>query len=177
MNPQAAYLLDTNVVSEMMQRSPAPQVAESLNLLAEDGTAISSITVWEILNGIGRLAPGHRRDDLLNRFLGVIGELFEERVLDWSAADAEACAEVMEDKRQRGEPLDDQLPDAMLAGTALSRKLAFVTRNEKEFRNTGVVLVNPWTDLPKLVRQALAEKRISKERAAEMLNIGHTANH
>ena len=156
MNPQPAYLLDTNVVSEMMQRSPTPQVAESLNLLAEDGIAISSITVWEILNGIGRLAPGRRRDDLLNRFLGVISELFEEQVLDWSAGDAEVCAKVMEDKRRCGEPLDDQLPDAMLAGTALSRKLTFVTRNEKEFRNTGIVLVNPWTDLPKLVSRKLS---------------------
>ena len=40
----------------------------------------------------------------------------------------------------------DRGPDAMLAGTALHHGLAIVTRNEREFRNTGARVVNPWTD-------------------------------
>ena len=81
MNALSGYLLDANVVSEMMRPAPEPKVA----------------------------------------------------------------AFVMEERRQRSEPLDHHLPDAMLAGTALSRGLTIATRNEKEFRNTGVVVVNPWT--------------------------------
>ena len=48
------------------------------------------------------------------------------------------------EKRRRGEPLDDHLPDAMLAGTAVNRGIAIITRNEKDFRNTGARIVNPW---------------------------------
>ncbi len=145
MNVPAAYLLDTNVVSEMMRPSPEPRVSEFLDTIAGEGIVLASITVWEILDGIGRLDPGRRRDNLAERFQGVLEDFFEGRVLDWTVADAWACARVMEEKRRRGEPLDDHLPDAMLAGTAVCHGLAVVTRNEREFRNTGVAVVDPWT--------------------------------
>ena len=54
----------------------------------------------------------------------------------------------MEDKRRRGEALDDHLPDAMIAAAAATRGLGVVTRNMDEFRNTGVEAVNPWTETP-----------------------------
>ena len=48
----------------------------------------------------------------------MLGDFFEDRVLDWTVADARVCVHVMEPKRWEGEPLDDHLPDAMHAGTA-----------------------------------------------------------
>ncbi len=146
MTAPTAWLLDTNVVSEMMRASPEPRVAGFLDEIAAEGIGIASITAWEILNGIGQLAPGRRREDLAERFQWLLDDLFEDRIFDWSVADARACALVMEEKRRRGEPLDRHLPDAMLVGTALHHGLAIVTRNEREFRNTGVRVVNPWTD-------------------------------
>ena len=145
MSPSVAYLLDTNVVSEMMRPNPDPRVAACIDGIAARGVGLASITVWEILDGIGRLDPGRRREELFERFRAVLDEVFEGRVLAWTGADAQACAAVMEKKRRRGEPLDDHLPDAMLAGTAVRRRLAIVTRNEPEFRHTGVDVVNPWT--------------------------------
>ncbi len=52
----------------------------------------------------------------------------------------------MEEKRRRGEPLDDHIPDAFLAGAAATRGLTVVTRNTREFRNTGVTVVDPWSE-------------------------------
>lgn len=143
-----AWLIDTNVVSEMMRPAPEPRVVGFLDGIWAQGVGVASITVWEILNGIGRLEPGRRRDDLVERFHGVLDGLFRGRILDWTVADAQACARVMELKRRRGEPLDAHLPDAMLAGTALHHGLALVTRNERDFRNTGCEVVNPWADPP-----------------------------
>ena len=77
---------------------------------------------------------------------GIPDNIFDERVLDWTVADARACARIMEEKRRRGEALDGHLPDAMPAGTAVCRGLAIVTRNQRDFRNTGVEPINPWTD-------------------------------
>lgn len=144
MTAQIVYLLDTNVISEMMRPEPELNVVEFLDSIADQGLGLASITVWEILNGIGRLPAGRRRDELQSRFRGVVQTYFEDRVLDWSASDAEACAHIMEQKRHSGESLDDHLPDAMLAGLAVNRDLTIVTRNESEFRNTGARIVNSW---------------------------------
>ena len=140
-----AWLLDANVVSEMMRPRPEPRVAGFLDKIADERIGLASITVWEILDGIARLDPGRRRNDLAARFQDLLDELFEDRIVDWTLADARACARVMEGKRRRGEPLDDHLPDAMLAAVAACRGSALVTRNIDEFRNTGIEAVDPWT--------------------------------
>ena len=144
MTAPLAWLIDTNVVSEMMRPRPEPRVASFLDLIADDGIGLAAITVWEILDGIGRLEPGRRRDDLASRFQDLLDELFEDRIVDWSLGDARECARIMEEKRRLGEPLDAHAPDAFLAAAAASRGLAVVTRNTGEFRNTGVEAVNPW---------------------------------
>ena len=144
MTAPVAWLLDTNTISEMMRPKPVPQVAKFLDRIAGEGIGLASITVWEILNGIGRLDPGRRRDDLVERFQGLLDELFEGRIFDWTLADAQACARIMEEKRRQGEPLDDHLPDAFLAAAAACRGLAVVTRNAVEFRNTGIEVIDPW---------------------------------
>ena len=148
MTAPLAWLVDTNVVSEMMRPLPEPRVAAFLDSIAGEGLGLASITVWEILDGIGRLAPGRRRDSLADSFHDLLDELFEDRIVDWSLADAQACARIMEAKCRRGESLDDHVPDAFLAAAA-SRRLAVVTRNTGEFRNTGVETVDPWTDGPR----------------------------
>ena len=148
MNAPLAWLIDTNVISEMMRSQPESRVAAFLDSIAGEGIGLASISVWEVLDGIGRLEPGRRRRDLIDRFQGLVDELFEDRIIEWSLADAHACARIMEDKRRRGEPLDDHVPDAFLAAAAATRGLAIVTRNTGEFRNTGIETVNPWTAQP-----------------------------
>ena len=88
MTEPVVWLLDTNVVSEMMRPNPEPRVARFLDTIAMDGIGLAAVTVWEILNGIGRLDSGTRRDELAERFQDLLDELFEERVFDWTLADA-----------------------------------------------------------------------------------------
>ena len=148
MTAPLAWLIDTNVVSEMMRPRPEQRVAAYLDSIADDGLGLASITAWEVLDGIGRLAPGRRRRGLADRFHDLLDELFEDRIVAWTLADARACARIMEDKRRRGEALDDHVPDAFLAAAAATRGLAVVTRNTGEFRNTGVETVDPWAAGP-----------------------------
>ncbi len=130
----------------MMRPHPEPRVSEFIDSIAPEGMGLAPITVWEILDGIGRLDSGRRRQNLADRFQNVLDECFEQGILSWTADDAKACARIMEEKRRRGEPLDDHLPDAFLAATAATRGLTIVTRNTKEFRNTGVEVVDPWSE-------------------------------
>ena len=146
MTAPLAWLTDTNVVSEMMRPRPEPRVAAFLDSIADEGLGLSTVTVWEVLDGIGRLTPGKRRHGLAERFHDLLDELFEDRIVAWTLDDARACARIMEDKRRRGEALDDHVPDAFLAAAAATRGLTVVTRNTGEFRNTGVEIVNPWVD-------------------------------
>ena len=106
-----SWLLDANVVSEMMRFRPDGRVALFLDSLAPQQVGFAAVTVWEVLNGIGRLEPGQRRRSLEHRFRSVVQE-FGDRVVDWTLEDARMCAVIMEDKRRRGEPLDSQLADA-----------------------------------------------------------------
>ena len=145
MTAPLAWLIDTNVVSEMMRPRPEPRVAAFLDTIEAEGIGLASITVWEVLDGIGRLEPGKRRRGLADRFHDLLDELFEDRIVEWTLADARACAQIMEDKRRRGEALDDHVLDAFLAAAAATRGLAVVTRNASEFRNTGVETIDPWT--------------------------------
>ncbi len=127
-----------------MRTQRDPRVSRFLDSIDIEGIGLSTITVWEILNGISRLDHGGRRRNLSNRFQELVEVQFEERVIDWTRADAYACASIMEHKRRRGESLDDHFPDACLAATAICRGLSIVTRNTREFRNTGVDTVDPW---------------------------------
>ena len=77
MTTSLAWLTDTNVVSEMMR----PRVAAYLDSIADDGLGLASITVWEVLDCIGRLAPGHCRRGLVDRFHDLLDELFEDRIV------------------------------------------------------------------------------------------------
>ena len=149
MTAPIAWLIDTNVVSEMMRPQPEPRVAAFLDSIADEGLGLAPVTVWEVLDGIGRVDPGRRRRALADQFQDLLDELFNDRIVDWSLADAQACARIMEEKRRRGEPLDDHVPDAFLAAAATTCGLAVVTRNAGEFRNTGVETVDPWAAEPR----------------------------
>jgi len=141
----AAWILDANVVSEMMRPRPDRRVIRFLNTIPLPGVALASITVWEILNGIGCLEPARRRTELRERF-GAVLQGFEDRVLAWTVEDARACAALLETRRRLGRPLDEQLPDAFLAAAAVSRNLTIVTRNTPDFEDTGARTVNPWEE-------------------------------
>ena len=130
----------------MMRPHPEPRVSDFLDSIVAEGMGLSPITIWEILDGIGRLDSGKRRENLASRFQSVLEECFDQRILSWTVDDARACARIMEEKRRRGEPLDDHIPDAFLVAAAATRGLAIVTRNTREFRNTGVAVVDPWSE-------------------------------
>ena len=146
MIPRLAWLLDTNVVSELMRPLPDRAVLAFLDRRGAATLGIVSLTGWEILDGLGKMPAGSRRSELEARFRVFRESLFEDRILDWTLEDAQVCARIMEDKRRRGESLDAQLPDAFLAAVAVRRGLTIVTRNARDFRNTGARFVNPWED-------------------------------
>lgn len=140
----ARFVLDTYVVSELMKAAPEGAVNDWYDRTGAAALAVAAPTLFELRYGVEILPAGGRRNALGDRLDEFIRLLFGDRILAYGAPEAEACAVLMAKKRALGEPLDDHLADAMIAACAAAAGLAVATRNEREFRNTGVKLVNPW---------------------------------
>jgi toxin FitB len=136
------YLLDTNVVSELMRPEPAPSVLAWIAAKPLDDLAITAITLMEIRYGIASLPAGRRRDHLDGRFRAFVAQGFGGSALPFDAAAGEACAIIRATRKQNGLPL--AIEDAMIAAIARSAGRIVVTRDTGGFDGCGVEVVNPW---------------------------------
>ncbi len=109
------------------------QVAERIYL--------SSITLAELLFGIGILAAGRREDALATTLDGLL-EVFGARILPFDSAAARIYADLAARARAAGQGLT--LPDGYIAATAADRGYAVATRDDAPFIAAGVRVINPW---------------------------------
>lgn len=133
------FLLDTNVVSEATKVRPNPLVLAWSSRSAQNAF-ISVMTVGEITKGIQRLPTGPRRSNL-DRWLRVLGSKeFRARILPVTEIIAAEWGRLLVATRRT-------LPcaDSLLAATARVHDLTIATRNERDFADLGVRVINPWT--------------------------------
>jgi toxin FitB len=134
-------VLDTNVVSELMRPHPAPGVvAWAVRQPALD-LYTTAVTLGEIRYGIGRLPAGRRRQELSSAADGVLARM-PDRVLAFDAPAAGHFAEVTVRRERAGRPIEGF--DAQIAAICLRHGATLATRNEADFVDTGVAVVNPW---------------------------------
>lgn len=139
-----SYLLDTCVISELVSARPAPAVLEWMDSVETMRLFLSVLTIGEIKRGIVRLPESKRRSvlenwleqDLLLRFHGRILLLDVPIIVTWG--------QLVGELEGKGRPLP--AIDSLIAATALHYQLQLVTRNEKDFANTGVSILNPWQE-------------------------------
>lgn len=134
-------ILDTNVVSESMKPDPNPAVRAWLNAQAAETLYISSVTLAELLFGIGALPASRRKNMLANALEGLMG-LFRDRVLpfDTDAARHYAGLAVTARAAGRGFPT----PDGYIATIAASRGFMVASRDTAPFEAARVTVINPW---------------------------------
>jgi tRNA(fMet)-specific endonuclease VapC len=136
------YLLDTNVISELVARQPNQSVLTWLEALDQTAVYLSVITIGEIHRGIERLPESPKRDrlrawlsdDLLMRFSDRIVPIDTGVMMAWGSMVARLLSE--------GRPLSAM--DSLIAAQAIHHGYSLVTRNESDFHDTGVNVVNPW---------------------------------
>jgi hypothetical protein len=135
-------LLDTNVISALMQRQPEPAVIAWLDGLPPESVWITSVTVFEVRFGLELLAPGRRRKALEENFVKAVEEDLEGRVLAFDRSAAEAAGTIAAMRQRAGRPVE--IRDVQIAGIAAARKATLATRNTRHFEGLGVPLIDPW---------------------------------
>jgi predicted nucleic acid-binding protein len=135
-------ILDTNVISEIMQPSPLPRVLDWWSQQQTGELFTSAVSEAEILYGIELLPKGKRRDRLLAEAEAMFSEDFAGRILPFDEEAARVFAEIAAGRRTQGRAIAEF--DAQIAAIARTHRAALATRNTTDFEACGVRLVNPW---------------------------------
>ena len=135
-------VLDTNVLSALMQRVPEPRVVIWLDEQPDTSVWITSITLFEARFGLALLPKGKRRQSLDTAFDQLLADDLEGRVLEFDRAAAEAAALLAAERQRAGRPVD--IRDTQIAGIVVARHARLATRNIKHFSDLGARVVNPW---------------------------------
>jgi toxin FitB len=133
-------VVDTNVVSELMRPSPDRAVVEWVGSAGPE-LCTTAITVAEIRYGLERLAGG-RRKDRLRAAADEVFTVFSDYVLPFDAEASDHYALIVSHCDGIGRPIDGF--DAQIAAICRARGATLATRNLKDFRETGVDLIDPW---------------------------------
>ena len=134
-------LLDTNVVSEAMKPVPDDAVRGWLDEQAAETLYLSSVTIAELMFGIGALPKGKRKDKLASALDGVM-ELFADRVLPFDIDAARHYADLAVKARAAGKGFPT--PDGYIAAIAASKGFVVATRDTSAFDAAGVEVIDPW---------------------------------
>lgn len=134
-------LLDTNVVSEAMKPVPDDAVRGWLDEQAAETLYLSSVTIAELMFGIGALPKGKRKDKLADALDGVM-ELFADRVLPFDIDAARHYADLAVKARAAGKGFPT--PDGYIAAIAASKGFVVATRDTSAFDAAGVEVIDPW---------------------------------
>jgi toxin FitB len=138
-----AWLLDTNVLSELRRLKPDPNVVAFVGAHPLDQLYVSSVTLAELRFGIELLSEGSSRRDELNLWLThKTRPMFEQRVLQVTEDIIFRWRSMVEEGRKAGHTLSQ--PDLIIAATALQHGLTMVTRDRSDFEKAGVPVINPW---------------------------------
>lgn len=134
-----SYLLDTNVVCELTRPRPNRTVVQWLESVPTDALHISVITHGEIRKGVELLTDKVRKEKLRIWMETELPAWFESRLLPISLAVADRWGRLLAEAGRSVSAVD-----SLLAATALHHELRLVTRNEQDFRFTGLEVINPW---------------------------------
>jgi predicted nucleic acid-binding protein len=140
-----AWLLDTNVLSELRRPRPEPRVVAFVADRPLKHLFVSSVTLAEIRFGIELVAEPIRRAELNEWLTHKVRPMFEHRVLQITEDIMLKWRLLVEVGRKTGHVFSQ--PDLIIAATAIQHNLTVVTRDRSDFDRAGVPVLNPWDAL------------------------------
>jgi toxin FitB len=136
------YLIDTCCISELIKKEPNSNVVKWFSMVDEITLFLSVVTLGELRKGVEKLSESRRKDELSYWISNDLTNRFRNRIIDISVREINEWGVMLAQAELIGRPIPAL--DALIASTARVHNLAVVTRNIRDFENTGVEVVNPW---------------------------------
>ena len=136
------FILDTNVVSELMRPAPDPAIGSWVAVRATSNLFLTAVTEAELRYGLAVMPPGRRRDGLATGLERMLRTGFANRILPFDSGAARAYARIALARRRGGRPIAQA--DCQIAAIASACGMAVATRNVRHFENMGIEILNPW---------------------------------
>ena len=137
-----SYLIDTNVISELVRRQPSDNVIGWFDRVTSERLHVSVLTLGELRKGVEALPADGRRERISAWIKTDLPSWFEDRVLPIDRGVAELWGRLL---ARVGRPVG--AVDSLIAATALRHGLSVVTRNVTDFRFPGLDVINPWDEV------------------------------
>ena len=135
------YLLDTNVLSQLVRKRTPVGLTDRLRHHANQTLFTSCICVMELRHG------AMRRDDHGALWSRIEREILARvEILGLGVDDAVIAGDVLAHLWSRGRVID--VEDVLIGATALARDLTVVTNNLDHFRRIPRLRVEDWTAAP-----------------------------
>jgi toxin FitB len=142
MPSQQKYLLDTNVVSELMKPGADAAVQLWADAQNDQHLYIASVVWMELLYGLESMPAGRRKEGLRQVLAMIQSRFFLNHILPFDETTAGLLSKQVAEAQHKGK--NAELADAQIAATALQHGLIVATRDVKPFQALGVKVVNPW---------------------------------
>jgi predicted nucleic acid-binding protein len=139
----SGFLLDTNVISELVKAKPEPRVTKWIEATEETLLYLSVLTLGEIRRAIASLPHSARRVKLEAWLDHELAIRFSDRILPIDQQVADRWGRIAGSAAARKSPLP--VIDGLFAATAQHHNLILVTRNTRDIGATGVPAFDPWT--------------------------------
>ena len=139
-----AWLLDTNILSELRRMKPEPKVLEFVAAQPLERLHVSTVTLAEIRFGIEILPDANRRAELNSWLSHKVRPMFKQRVLEVTEDIMFKWRLLVEDGRRAGHTFSQ--PDLIIAATALQHGLTVVSRDTSHYAKARVAVLDPWKE-------------------------------
>ena len=137
-------LLDTNVISAVMQKRPDEAVVSWLDQQSLQDLWLPSVVVFELRYGVASLPVSRRRRNLEEGLDALLEQLIQDRIAPLDGPAARKAAGLAAARRAGGRTVD--LRDTLIAGIALARSARLATRNTRHFDDTTIGLIDPFKE-------------------------------
>lgn len=138
-------VLDTNIVSELLRPTPAPEVEAWLAAQNSATIYFTAVGEAELRHGVAILPTGRRQRALAEAIEGMLEEDFRDRILPFDRAAAQAYAAIAAERRAVGRPISQF--DCQIAAIARAHVAAVATRNTGDYEGCGIKVIDPWLGL------------------------------
>ena len=136
------YLVDTNIVSEILRPHPNPQVQHFWG--AYQGHMGISATTWhELIFGLHRMPESRRKRAIQSFLFDMVKDVmpifpYDEMAAVWFARERVRLTNIGQ---------TPSYADGQIAAVSATNNLTLVTNNERDFANFSGLVIENWFDL------------------------------